>query len=248
MESKCGEAVFEKWIQYCEKREGTLKGVVFLLIWRNAMVTVQRIKCGNGNCYIIVEKGNAVLVDTARPKYRDKVLSACRKVNIRLIILTHTHMDHCQNAAFISRELDVPIAICRADEELIKNNMLQTLYARTLAGKLVLFFSEKSFYHDKIPEFTPEMYLHDGDTLEDFGISAQIIGLPGHTNGSIGIDFGKEGIFVGDALMNMFYPTVSMLYHNYEQMLESARKIGELGERIVYFGHGKPKKNRIWVK
>lgn len=212
------------------------------------MVTVQRIKCGNGNCYIIVEKGNAVLVDTARPKYRDKVLSACRKVNIRLIILTHTHMDHCQNAAFISRELDVPIAICRADEELIKNNMLQTLYARTLAGKLVLFFSEKSFYHDKIPEFTPEMYLHDGDTLEDFGISAQIISLPGHTNGSIGIDFGKEGIFVGDALMNMFYPTVSMLYHNYKQMLESARKIGELGERIVYFGHGKPKKNRIWVK
>lgn len=48
--------------------------------------------------------------------------------------------------------------------------------------------------------------------------------------------------------MNMFYPTVSMLYHNYEQMLESARKISELGERIIYFGHGKPKKNRIWVK
>lgn len=109
------------------------------------MVKVQRIKCGNGNCYIIEEKGNAVLVDTARPKYRDKVLLACRKVNIRLIILTHTHMDHCQNAAFISKELNIPIAICRADEELIKNNMLQTLYARTLAGKLVLFFSNNHF-------------------------------------------------------------------------------------------------------
>lgn len=212
------------------------------------MIKIHRIKCGNGNCYMIEEKGNAVLVDTARPKYRDKVLSACRKVNIRLIILTHTHMDHCQNAAFISKELNIPIAICRADEELIKNNMLQTLYARTLAGKLVLFISKKSFYHDKIPEFTPKIYLQDGDTLEDFGISAKIIGLPGHTNSSIGIDFGKEGIVVGDALMNMFCPTVSMLYHNYEQMLESARKIGELGERTVYFGHGKPKKNRIWVK
>ena len=212
------------------------------------MVKVQRIKGGNGNCYIIEEKENAVLVDTARQKYCDKVLLACRKVNIKLIILTHTHMDHCQNAAYISKELNIPIAICKADEELIKNNMLQTLYARTLAGKLVLFFSEKSFYHDKIPEFTPKIYLQDGDTLEDFGISAKILGLPGHTNGSIGIDFGKEGIFVGDALMNMFYPTVSMLYHNYEQMLESARKISELGERIVYFGHGKPKKNRIWVK
>ncbi len=212
------------------------------------MVKIQRIKCGNGNCYIIEENENAILVDTARPKYRDKVLSACCKANIRLIILTHTHMDHCQNAAFISKELNVPIAICRADEELIKNNMLQTLYAKTLAGKLVLFFSEKSFYHDKIPAFTPKIYLQDGDTLVNFGINAKIIGLPGHTNGSIGIDFGKEGIFVGDALMNMFYPTVSMLYHNYEQMIESARKISKLGETIVYFGHGKPKKNRIWVK
>ena len=212
------------------------------------MTKIQRIKCGNGNCYVIEENGNAVLVDTARPKYRDKVLAACRKANIRLIILTHTHMDHCQNAAFLSKELNVPIAVCRADEELIENNMLQKLYAKTMAGKLVLFISEKSFHHDKIPAFTPKIYLQDGDTLADFGISAKIIGLPGHTNGSIGIDFGEDGIFVGDALMNMFYPTVSMLYHNYEQMLESARKISELGERIVYFGHGKPKKNRIWAK
>ena len=212
------------------------------------MVKIQRIKCGNGNCYIIEENGNALLVDTARTKYRDKILSACRKVNIRLIILTHTHMDHCQNAAFISGKLDVPIAICRADEELIKNNMLQPLYANTLAGKLVLFFSEKSFHHDKIPAFIPEIYLQDGDVLDDFGIHAKIIGLPGHTNGSIGIDLGKEGVLVGDALMNMFYPAVSMLYHDYEQMLESARKISGLGERIVYFGHGKPKKNGIWVK
>lgn len=30
MESEYGEAVFEKWIQYCEKREGTLKETVFL--------------------------------------------------------------------------------------------------------------------------------------------------------------------------------------------------------------------------
>lgn len=212
------------------------------------MIKIQRIKCGNGNCYIIEENGNAILVDTARPKYRDKILVACRKANIRLIILTHTHMDHSQNAAYISKELNVPIAICKADEELIKNNMLQSLYAKTLAGKLVLLFSEKSFYHDEIPVFTPEIYLQDGDTLDDFGINARIIGLPGHTNGSIGIDLGKEGIIVGDALMNMFYPTVSMLYHDYGQMLESAGKISELGERKVYFGHGKPKKNRMWVK
>lgn len=212
------------------------------------MVNIQRIKCGNGNCYIIEENGKAVLVDTAGSKHRDKILSACRKVNIQLIVLTHTHIDHCQNAAFLSKELGVPIAICKADEELMKNNMLQPLYAKTLAGKLVLLLSEKTFRHNKIPAFTPKVYLADGDTLSEFGINAKIIGLPGHTNGSIGIDLGKEGVIVGDALMNMFYPTASMLYHDYEQMLESAEKIGRLGERVIYFGHGTPKKNRIWVE
>ncbi|MBD5437433.1 MAG: MBL fold metallo-hydrolase [Treponema sp.] len=212
------------------------------------MTNIRRIKCGNGNCYILEENGNAILVDTARTKYREKILSACRNTNIRLIVLTHEHMDHCQNAAFISEKLNVPIAICRADEELIKDNMLQPLHAKTLAGKAVLFFSVKSFYCDEIPPFAPEVYLQDGDSLEEFGINAKIVGLPGHTKGSIGIDLGKDGIIVGDALMNMFYPTVSMLYHDYGQMLESAKKISGMGERIVYFGHGKPKKNRDWAR
>ena len=34
-------------------------------------------------------------------------------------------------------------------------------------------------------------------------------------------------LFVGDALMNMFYPTISMLYT--DKMLESAKRIGEMG-------------------
>lgn len=53
-------------------------------------------------------------------------------------------------------------------------------------------------------------------------------------------------LFVGDALMNMFYPTISMLYT--DKMLESAKRIGEMGAKTIYFGHGKPKRNRKWVK
>ncbi len=48
--------------------------------------------------------------------------------------------------------------------------------------------------------------------------------------------------------MNMFYPTVSMLYHNKKDMLESAGKIRRLGDRTIYFGHGKPVSNKQWVK
>lgn len=46
--------------------------------------------------------------------------------------------------------------------------------------------------------------------------------------------------------LNMFYPTVSMLYTDEQEMLASAQTIHELGEKIIFFGHGKPKQNGSW--
>lgn len=212
------------------------------------MPQVKQIKCGNGNCYIVRDEDSSILIDTARPKYRDIILENCKKENVKLIVLTHTHMDHCQNALFLSQELNIPIAISKEDEALITNNMNQSLSTKTLLGKLILFLSLKSFQNDVIPFFKASIFLSEGDSLSEYGVRAKIIALPGHTNGSIGLDIEKEGIIVGDALMNMFYPTLSMLYHNYEQMIESANKISKFGNRKIYFGHGKPVQNRMWVK
>lgn len=212
------------------------------------MPEVKRIKCGNGNCYIVKDGDSSILVDTARTKYREQILAQCRQEHITLILLTHTHMDHCQNAGFLSEQLQVPIAIAREDESLIADNMKQELKADTLLGKVVLAASIQSFHKDVIPSFQPEVFLKEGDSLESYGIHGKVIALPGHTDGSIGIDVEGDGLVVGDALMNMFYPMVSMLYHNREEMLKSAERISGFGERIIYFGHGKPKLNRNWVK
>ena len=84
--------------------------------------------------------------------------------------------------------------------------------------------------------------------MNEYGIDAKVVELPGHTNGSIGLEIEGGKLFVGDALMNMFYPTVSMLYVDEQEMLSTAKNISELGERTIYFGHGKPKQNRKWVK
>ncbi len=207
---------------------------------------IQRIRCGNGNCYIVSNGKNAILVDTGREKYRQKILDACKPYDVCLLVLTHGHMDHIQNAAFLSDALKCPVAMNREDEPLIADNMQQPLFAHRFLGKVVLSISVKSFYKDKIPAFTPDVFLQDGDLLDSYGIPAKVISLPGHTNGSIGIDVMEKDLIVGDALMNMFYPTVSMLYHDKSVMLQSADKISEMGERTIYFGHGKPMKNRNW--
>ena len=212
------------------------------------MTEVKRIKCGNGNCFIISKGNNAVLVDTCRTKYREKILNACKGHNIRLIVLTHGHMDHIQNAAYLSKELGAPVAMNAEDIPLIEDNMRQPLKAESFLGKIVLALSIKSFREDEISAFEPDVLLKEGDSLEEYGIPAEIISVPGHTKGSIAIDVDGKYLIVGDALMNMFYPTVSMLYNDKEEMLKSAKRISSIGNRIICFGHGKEIKNRAWVR
>lgn len=211
------------------------------------MADIHRIVSGNVNCYIVADNGRAILIDTGRTKYREKILEKCKEFHVSLIVLTHGHMDHCQNAAYLASALQIPIAMSEKDINLIPDNRKQPLSAKTLLGKMVLSVSLSSFEKDSLETFEPAIYLKNGDDLSDYGIEAEIVELPGHTKGSIGVKM-EDCLFVGDALMNMFYPTTSMLYTEEQEMLESARYISELGEKTIYFGHGKPKRNRKWVK
>lgn len=212
------------------------------------MSEVHRIKCGNGNCYIIENGSNAILVDTGKKGYLNQVLKACKPYSIKLLVLTHAHFDHAENAVQISEALGIPIAMSEKDCDLIESNNNQELFSETFLGKIVLSASLKDFSARPIRAFRPDILLKDKDNLSDYGINASIVSLPGHTNGSIGIDVDNKYLIVGDALMNMFYPTVSMLFHNKNEMLESAEKISKMGNRTIYFGHGKPTPNKRWVK
>ena len=211
------------------------------------MVDIHRIVSGNVNCYIVAEHDKAILIDTGRKKYREKILEKCKEFHVSLIVLTHGHMDHCQNAAYLADALQIPIAMSAKDMNLIPDNRKQSLSARTFLGKIVLSVSLSSFEKDNLEMFEPTIYLKNGDDLRDYGIAAQIVELPGHTKGSIGVKI-EDNLFVGDALMNMFYPTISMLYTDEQEMLESAEYISESGEKTIHFGHGKPKRNRKWVR
>ncbi|ADL05016.1 MBL fold metallo-hydrolase [Lacrimispora saccharolytica] len=212
------------------------------------MAEIKRIRCGNVNTYLIEEHGRAILVDTGRIGSEEKILAQCQKTKVELIVLTHGHVDHVQNTACLKKELGVPVALHKKDLNLIKDGIHEPLRYQGFLGMVVAEVSAKSYETDRIPEFTPDIYLKEGEWLKDYGVNGRIIELPGHTRGSIGIDLKEKAVIVGDALMNMFYPGLSMIYWNREEMIRSAEKISALGARKVYFGHGSPVENRAWNK
>ncbi len=203
--------------------------------------TTTRIQCGSANCFIAEENGSAILIDTATVHYCGKVQDACKNKNIRLIVLTHGHVDHIQNAAALSKVLGAPIAMHKADAGLIENQLGQPVKADSLQGKLVLALTKRNF-QQKIEPFVPDVLLDDGDSLAIYGVNAKIVGLPGHTKGSIGVLAGNE-FFVGDALM---HASKSLLYGDKAEMEKSAERISSYKPVTVHFGHGKSAPNRIW--
>ncbi len=209
------------------------------------MINIHRIQCGNGNCYVLEENGSAVLVDTGKIEYQKELEDKIKKFPIKLIVLTHAHFDHCENADYFSKLFQVPIAMNKKDVDLIYDQMHEELFAKTILGKIVLKVSIASFRKVKM-DFKPSIFLEDGDSLDTYGVSAKVISLSGHTKGSIGIDCKEAGLIVGDALMNMFYPTISMLYGDRDMVLQSAEKISKMGDVPIYFGHGKSVINRKW--
>ena len=82
------------------------------------MSRVLRVPCGDVNCHLIQGEQGAVLVDTGRSGYGEKLLPLCQRWDVRLIVLTHGHVDHAQNAAFLAGELGVPVAMHRLDAPL----------------------------------------------------------------------------------------------------------------------------------
>ena len=218
---------------------------------------VERINGGMANCYILSQGDNAVLVDTGTAKVRDVILEKCRAANVGLVVLTHGHYDHVQNAAFLAEKLGVPIAMHPADMPLLEDILTEPIAAHALQGKLmaaVIRIGQRPrlrkfatrVQKNEIPLFTPDIELCDGFSLEPYDVDAKVVALPGHTRGSIGLLAGRD-LLAGDALMHIGKPGRALHYVDRAAMEASAEKIAMLGEDVkVWFGHGGPVKNRAW--
>lgn len=207
------------------------------------MVNVTRIKGGTDNCYLVSEGKNAILIDTASSRNLDAVIKECDKYNMKLIVLTHVHFDHAENAAFLSKRYNIPVAFHKMDEELFESFDKQPLKPYGIVGRIVLSLSLKVLTNTRLERPEKLVYVIDGDDLSAYGINAKIIELPGHTLGSIGIDVEGTHMFVGDALDNWVRPGIGHLYYDRDEIMRSANKIRNLGDRTVYYGHGDSTKN-----
>ena len=201
------------------------------------------------NTFFLDAGDGYVMVDTYFDDFRDEILSAVEGRNIKLIVLTHAHYDHCGCAAELAKLTGAPIAMCEADLDLIADNWAQPIIANEDIEGTEGFYkvAKEGLQNYPFEEFEPTVFLEDGDTLEEWGVPyAKVMAVPGHTNGSIALDVNGTDLITGDCVINiMGHPTPAMIVHHKSLEAMTLNRIADMGPRNLLYAHGMPTQN--WV-
>ena len=167
---------------------------------------------GYFNVYVIKGIDGDVLIDTGFIGIKKSLKKWLDNFDIKLIILTHAHVDHIWNVAYLKELYNCDVAIGSMDIENLDNTkIITTPYNnRHRRWTNIMTWGMKKF---KQKTFDIDYALNDNQIINKFGLKMQIISLPGHTKGAIGILYDNY-LFCGDALVNRKKKFVELAYQN----------------------------------
>ncbi len=209
-------------------------------------VEIKAFDYGRVNCFLLKTDNQFLLIDTGLPSKRtrlEKALndSGCQPGNLKLIILTHGDYDHAGNAAYFREKYGVKIAMKAEDSERVERGDWQwNLKAKPDKFPLMYRVMSAFIRPGKFDTFKPDIYVEDGLGLLEYGCQAQVLYIPGHTRGSIGILTEDGSLFCGDLMDNMQKPALEFFIDDMSAADASIKKLSNLRIITVYPGHGKP--------
>lgn len=180
------------------------------------------------NCYIVGSESSraGIIIDPADDA--ETILGRVKglQLNIKIITLTHGHIDHVGALKAVKEATGAETAIHAGDAKSLRGlrGWLQSLLVPGLTCP--------------VPP-PPDRLLRDGDCISTAGLNFKVLHTPGHTPGGICL-LGDGMVFSGDTLFNCGIGRTDLPGGSYNQLLESIRtRLMTLpDDTIVYPGHG----------
>jgi glyoxylase-like metal-dependent hydrolase (beta-lactamase superfamily II) len=205
---------------------------------------IQTLFTGVANTHIVTDSRGVIVVDAGMPHQAHRIVNQIRALghspqDLRLILITHGHVDHAGSAVALKRLTGAPMALHRADARLVGTPDLKIPPGRNATidaiGRLIRTFG----WVVPLETFTPDIWIEDGQSLREFGIDARVVHTPGHTMGSVSVMCDDGTLFVGDAILNLVHVAFPLFWEDVAATRESALKIQALKPRVCYTAHGR---------
>jgi glyoxylase-like metal-dependent hydrolase (beta-lactamase superfamily II) len=174
------------------------------------------------NCYIIKSGGRSLVIDTGfnNEESRQALKKGLEDLNEGFdsvdVFITHLHSDHCGLAAAMKGE-GARVYAGETDGRLI-NEMTDPGYWRGLESYVKLYDLEKDHIsamdnpgYRYSPRDTVEFsYVREGDRIAAGRYSFEVVDIPGHTPGQVGLYESEHRIFLcGDHILDRITPNIA---------------------------------------
>lgn len=201
------------------------------------------INLGFVNVFLVKTDDGFILIDTGVAQkwaqLESELLQAgCLPDKLKLVIVTHGDFDHTGNCAELKQKYGAKIAMHPADLEMAKNGMRAKRHGKGFISNLLLKLTGRM--GGDFRTFEPDIFLEDGQRLDEYDFAAKVLHTPGHTKGSISILTDSGELFCGDTFGNYTKPASAPFIENDKELQHSIAVLKGTDAHIVYSGHGKP--------
>lgn len=212
--------------------------------WRTKSgYTVSCILPGRSNVFLLSGNEKNILIDTSagyKWKSLKNVLNKLRIKNIELLILTHTHWDHAENASRIKREYGAKAIVNTREAGFLQNGETSlphgtVFITQFLVDKIVPHLPVKLNYEPCKPDILVDLRFD----LKPFGFNAYIIHTPGHSIGSQSIIVDDQLALAGDSMFGIFPRSIFPPFaDNTDDLITSWAKLLNTGCNLYLPSHG----------
>jgi hydroxyacylglutathione hydrolase len=206
---------------------------------------IHRIAVRETNCYLLWGRRGVILIDPGPPGGATTVVAGAteagvRPGDVRLILVTHGHLDHYGAATEVQTWCGAPVAAYRGEPEFSQDRRNALPPAQTLRGGLVRWLYLLLSPLARFEPLEADLLLDDKSDLMAYGAEVWTVHLPGHSPGSLGVVTLDGDVFVGDLFVNYTVPSQPMYLSDTDAWQRSYERVQELRPRMLYVGHGEP--------